>query len=96
MALRSQPTWINQRGSVRAAQGQEAVRRTVDRELAVADAHPRIVRVREVHLSWSELSPLLEQLDVATIAGDRSAVLQLISMLVSEYSAPAMVNQRIA
>lgn len=59
-------------------------------------AHPRIVRAREAHLSWAELSPVLEQLDRATTAGDRTAVLQIVAALVPEYSAPKIASQRTA
>jgi FlaA1/EpsC-like NDP-sugar epimerase len=59
-------------------------------ELLIGDdpsptAHPRIMKAREGYRAWSELRPLLSQLEWATQANDVGAVLKVLQQLVSGY-----------
>ena len=59
-------------------------------ELLIGDdpsptAHPRIMKAREGYREWSELRPLLSQLEWATQANDVETVLKVLQQLVSGY-----------
>jgi FlaA1/EpsC-like NDP-sugar epimerase len=59
-------------------------------ELLIGDdpsptAHPRIMKAREGYRAWSELRPLLSQLEWTTQDNDVGAVLKLLQQLVSGY-----------
>lgn len=52
---------------------------------ALTTRHERIFRAEEPHLSWRELSKLLERMRASLDAGERDAILDLMGELVSGY-----------
>jgi FlaA1/EpsC-like NDP-sugar epimerase len=60
-------------------------------ELLIGDdpsptAHPRIMKAREKHLSWSELRPWLSELAAATRSDDAGRTRNALAALVSGYA----------